>query len=446
MNITVFEYFFIVLLLLFYIKKDNKLIVSLIFAYVVLKLILVMQFFSVDFFSLSIWKTIFIFLLTLSFFFILSLVKDKRSEIYFLICIVWLGSLLIIISSNLLVVYLGLELQTFSLFILIAKNRFSIKSSESGLKYFILGSISSGFFLLSLTSLYGIFGSVDLNVLLSNNYFDYKFVSLFTILTLSLFFKLSLFPLHFWVPDVYEGSSSEIVGLLSTIPKISLLGLVLQLNISLEMLLLSGVGSIIIGSLGALNQNKLKRLIGYSGISHMGFVVLGLAIFSKIGLEISILYLFIYVINILGLIILLCSYSSNKNKFISDLAGLGLNNIFLGIVWSLIFLSIAGIPPLSGFLSKWWVILTIISYEYLFTSLVVIIFSAVAVGFYLRISKIIYFQPKSSFMVWSNILQSNKISFNVYFLLGIIFYFNLFLIINSAPLNNLINFSLITVF
>ena len=451
MNIYFNFWFFIILLfiglIIFSVKKESLNL----FAYIILTLftlILVLNInnFNIDFFLVDSWKIIFISLLTLSYFYILFILKDNREEIYFLVFMVWLGSLIVIISNHLLMVYLGLELQTFSLFVLIAKNRVSVKSSEAGLKYFVLGAISSGFFLIVMTTIYGIYGSLDLNYLVSFHNSDFMFLVIILVLVLSLFFKLSLFPLHFWIPDIYEGSASDILGVLATLPKISIMSLILQLNLPFEILMWCAIGSIIIGSFGGFNQTKIKRLLAYSGISHIGFTFLGVALLSKIGLEVSLLYFIIYIVTVLGLITLLINHKGGKDKFISELSGIGLKNTSIGVVWALLLLSIAGIPPLCGFLGKWWTIWTFVSHGHMFLGLVIVFASAIAVGYYLRVTKILYFQPKSSYVIWNNVLQGNKLSFTVSFFLGLIFYFNLFLILNPNFLTELINYNFIDLF
>ena len=399
---------------------------------------------NIDFLFKTDWKNLFIFLVTISYWVMLNLVKDKRDEIFFLIYLVWLGSILIILSNNLLIIYLSIELQTFSLFILISKNKLSIYSSEAGLKYFILGAISSGLLLISMTIIYGLYSNLNLNILNTIYYNDYNYIRLSIIISISLFFKISLFPLHFWIPDIYEGSSTEVLGILSTLPKISIICLLFQLNIPLEFLFWCSLGSIIIGSLGGLNQTKIKRLLGYSGISHIGFCTISLSFFSKMNLESSISYLIIYIVGMIGVIFLLQTIYFSKSKYISELSGIGNKNIVLGLLWSLLILSLAGIPPLSGFLGKWWVIWGVINLNYIISSLIIILFSAVSVSYYLRITKILFFQPKSSYIIWNQILKPNKKSNLNYLYLFIVFYFSIFLILNSSFLLNLVNYNIIS--
>ena len=186
--------------------------------------------------------------------------------------------------------------------------------------------------------------------------------------------------------------------LISTLPKISVLSIVLQLLGYSNFFVLCALISIIIGTIGALNQTKLKRLLAYSGISHMGFIMLGLGILSNQGYEASFIYLFIYVITMVGLFLLIRVTMFTKNYFLIELGGQNISNKIIAFSWGVFFLSIAGIPPLSGFISKWLILSTIIDYQYLFSAFIGILFSAIAAGYYLRILKINYFQKSASYL------------------------------------------------
>ena len=186
--------------------------------------------YKIDFFSFSNYKLYFSLLLLLSYIFIISINRDNSLDKNFLMLMVLLGSIILVTSENLILVYLALELQTFSLFILISGNRASIKSNEGGLKYFILGAISSGFYLISISLIYYITNGLSINHLNSLSNESYNYIWKY-ILLLSMFFKLSLFPLHFWIPDIYEASSNDIMALVGSLPKISVLGFIIQLNL-----------------------------------------------------------------------------------------------------------------------------------------------------------------------------------------------------------------------
>ena len=396
-------------------------------------------------FELNLWKIIFLILILISFFVIMELTQEKTFDVISLLILVLIGSVILILSDNLIILYLGLELQTFSIFILIAKNRNSIKGSEAGLKYFMLGAISSGFFLLSLVILF-LYG-LDLNLkyilLLKEDPIVYTSIILITV---SFCFKLSLFPFHFWIPDIYEGSSWDIVSLVATLPKISMICVLIQILSNSNIILVSSLLSIGIGTLGALNQTKIKRLLAYSGISHMGFIILGLTCISSQGSTIGSLYLIIYVLTMLSMFILIIN-GNYKSDYIIELGGIKLINNITAITFILLILSIAGIPPLSGFISKWYLIWVVMDSQFNISSFIIIIFSAIGIGYYLRIVKIIYFQKKSSYFLWKNILEIKETKTEIPpLVLGFTFYGTLLLIINFSFIIDLVTYHLANLF
>lgn len=412
---------------------------------IILTILLNLFFFSIEFIYLSKFKMIFINLINFVFIILLNLMENKNLEKILLFLLVWLGSLIIILSNHLLIIYLGLELQTFSSFILISKNRTSIKSSEAGLKYFILGALSSGIYLLGV---YFIFiNNLSLNI---NNIILFNdsniFLFGFLLITLSMIFKLALTPLHFWIPDIYEGSSWDVLSLLSTVPKISVILFLTQVFFhNYNLLWYCSLLSIFIGTIGAFNQTKLKRLLAYSGITHMGFIVLGLSISNSVGYEIFVIYLIIYILTTLTLFIIIFNSFVNMKGYIINLAGLQYKNKLMAITLVFVLLSMAGLPPLIGFMSKWFIIWNTICFNYIYVSVMLIIFSIIGIAYYLRISQIIYFKKDSSYFVWDSILNKNINSSkntNLIFLgLGLFFTFSF--IINPDPLILFINYSII---
>jgi len=335
----------------------------------------------------------------LSFMGVISNIKDYRFEVLSLNLLVLVGSLVVLLCDNLVILYLGLELQTFSMFILISKNKVFIKGAEAGLKYFILGALSSGLLLLGITFLF--INSIPLSIKEINiiGDFDIKSLNIAVLLIMtSLLFKLAIFPLHFWVPDIYEGSSWDVICLLATIPKISIISVVFQILGFSNFLIICSVLSIIIGTIGAVNQTKIRRLLAYSGITHMGFVLLSLSIIGLKTYEAGFIYLIIYMISLLGVFFVIYSTFTTEVQYIIELGGLNISSKILALTWGVLFLSIAGIPPLSGFISKWLLLLSVIEYKYLFCSLIAVLFSAIAAAYYLRIVKIIFFQKKASYM------------------------------------------------
>ena len=435
---------FIFIVLEFSDYKNNFIhlgVISLVF----LSIIINQGLWNSNLFEVNIWKGVFLILIFISFFVIVELLEEKTFDVNCLLILVFIGSVVLILSDNLLLLYLGLELQTFSIFILIAKNRNSIKSSEAGLKYFMLGAISSGFFLLSIVIvfLYGLDLNLKHLLLLKEDFIVYSSIVLITI---SFSFKLSLFPFHFWIPDIYEGSSWDIVSLVATLPKISMICVLVQILFNSSIILIFSLLSIGIGTLGALNQTKVKRLLGYSGISHMGFIILGLSSITNESLSIGGLYLVIYMLTMLSVFILIIN-GNFKNDYIIEMGGIKFTNNVLAITFILLILSIAGIPPLSGFISKWFLIWVIIDNQFNLSSFIVILFSAIGIGYYLRIVKIIYFQKKSSYFLWKNILEVKENKSEVsYLTLGFLFFFTLFLILNFSFVIDLLNHYLVNLF
>lgn len=434
-----------VLIVLEFSNYKNNFIHLIVISLILLSLILNKSLWESNLFEANIWKGVFLILLFISFFIILELIEEKTFDVICLLILVLLGSVVLILSDNLLLLYLGLELQTFSIFILIAKNRNSIKSSEAGLKYFMLGAISSGFFLLSIVIIF-LYG-LDLNLkhllLLKEDFVVYSSIILITI---SFCFKLSLFPFHFWIPDIYEGSSWDIVSLVATLPKISMICVLLQILFNSSILLMFSLLSIGIGTLGALNQTKVKRLLGYSGISHMGFIILGLSSINNESLSIGGLYLVIYMLTMLSVFILIIN-GNFKNDYIIEMGGIKFVNNILAITFILLILSIAGIPPLSGFISKWFLIWVVIDNQFNISSFIIILFSAIGIGYYLRIVKVVYFQKKSSYFLWKNILEIKESKSEVpHLILGFLFFLNLFLILNFSFLVDLLNHHMVNLF
>ncbi len=383
--------------------------------------------------SLNSWKYFIKLLLLVITFKIWILLEKRDINNSVLLLFVVIGSILLISSEHLLLIYLSLELQTFSLFVLIAKNRGSMLSTEAGLKYFILGAISSGIFLLGVSMIYGISLSMSLKDIAFITQDSFVLIVAQSLILISLLFKLTAVPFHMWAPDVYEGASTEVVALIATVPKISVLIVLMNLNFPSDLLLLAAVFSMIFGTLGALNQNKIKRLVAYSGISHMGFILLGIALFNVYGQEASFVYLLIYLFMVVATFAVIL-ISPMKNFLIVELSGVIKNNKAVGVTWVILLLSIGGIPPLAGFISKWLLLWTSLSNAFYVGSLIGILCSMVAGAYYLRIVKIVYFQKASNFMVWENLLGGEKaVDESLSLTLGVSIYLVLFLIINPNP-------------
>lgn len=401
------------------------------FIYIILSICILLGYYYINdtLLNIKIQDVWFLFILTCTYYLVLEVSKDSTKDVQFLKFLIWLGSSIIITSSHLILIYIGLELQTFSLFVLIAKNRGFIKSSEAGLKYFILGALSSGFFLISIITFYHLYHTLNLFNLFIIYNGEFSFYILMFILSLSLFFKLSLFPLHFWIPDIYEGSSADIISIIATLPKISVLAFVLKLNLPSSFLLYTGLLSIFIGCLGGLNQTKIKRLLAYSSIAHLGFTIVGLSLFGKVSIDLALIYFLIYIISSLGLLFLLIEYVNKEDVYIIEFSGLQFSSKWWSLFWLIFFLSLAGLPPLFGFIGKWWIITNLINVNYYIISIIIIILSCISIAFYLRIGKIIYFQKSSSYSIWYSALKPKKANYISFYIITCSIYISLFSII-----------------
>ena len=256
--------------------------------------------------------------------------------------------------------YLTLELQTLSLFILVALKRDSAYSTEAGLKFFVLGALSSGLFLLGCVLLYGLTGEVSIQGT-GNLWFPVPTEGGTTpvlgggveigriFITISLLFKLSAAPFHMWAPDVYEGAPTTTTALLATVPKMGVYSILVQIGPTTNVILICAAISIISGAIGALNQTRIKRLLAYSGIGHMGFILFGVAVGSFESIQASLIYMIIYII------MSICSFSlilGFNRGLLVEFSGISRNNPVIAMTLAVAFFSIAGIPPLAGFLSK----------------------------------------------------------------------------------------------
>ena len=359
----------------------------------------------------------------------LNLDKMNEGSWIILILIVALSSLLLVSSLNWLSIYLAMELQTLTLFILVAIKRDSAYSTEAGLKYFVLGAVSSGLFLFGCALLYGVTGEISIQGINSVLTADVGKI----LITVSLLFKLSVAPFHMWAPDVYEGAPTIITALLATVPKVAVFSILVQIGAVTNVVLVCALLSIVYGSVGALNQTKIKRLLAYSGIAHMGFTLFGVAIGSFESIQASLIYIIVYVIMSICSFSIILSLELRKDLII-EFSGLSRDNPVIALTLGLIFLSIAGIPPLTGFLSKWFILLAGVSSGYYLISIVVVISSVVAGVYYVRVVQIIYFPlglGDYSMLIWQKGLKKEKrIDFSKSVLIGFTFFMVLFLIIS----------------
>ena len=317
-----------------------------------------------------------------------------------------LGMMIMISSNDLIVFYMGLELQSLALYVLATFNRDQIKSSEAGLKYFVLSALSSGLLLYGCSLIYGFTGSTNFNIIatqMNSNEYAITFGIVFILVGLA--FKISAVPFHMWAPDVYEGSPTSVTLFFTMVPKIAALTVFIRflyipffnLIDQWQMILIFlSIASMIFGAIAAIGQTNLKRLIAYSSIGHVGYTLAGIATGSNDGIQNSVIYITIYILMNLGLFSCLLMMKRNNKYFedIEDLSGLSKNHPLLALSLLLILFSLAGIPPLAGFFAKFYIFKSVVEQSMYFLAIVGLLSTVVAAFYYLRIIKIMYFDKE----------------------------------------------------
>ncbi len=317
-----------------------------------------------------------------------------------------LGMMIMISSNDLIVFYMGLELQSLALYVLATFNRDQLNSSEAGLKYFVLSALSSGLLLYGCSLIYGFTGSTNFNLIATQlNTDDYMLTFGIVFILVGLAFKISAVPFHMWAPDVYEGSPTSVTLFFTMVPKIAALTVFIRflyvpfLNLIDQwqmILIFLSIASMLLGAIAAIGQKNLKRLIAYSSIGHIGYVLAGLATGSNEGIQSSIIYITIYVIMNLGLFSCLLMMRRNNEYYenIEDLSGLSKNHPLLSLSLLIILFSLAGIPPLAGFFAKLYIFKSVVEQSMYFLAIVGLLATVIAAFYYLRIIKIIYFDEE----------------------------------------------------
>ena len=341
-----------------------------------------------------------------------------------------LGMMVMISSNDLIVFYIGLELQSLALYVLASFNRDQLKSSESGLKYFVLSALSSGLLLYGCSLIYGFSGSTNFNSISDSmglNHYGVSFGIVFILVGLS--FKISAVPFHMWAPDVYEGSPTSVTLFFAIVPKIAALTVFIRflyvpfINMIDQwqpILIFLSIASMIFGAVAAIGQNNLKRLAAYSSIGHIGYVLAGLSAGSNGGIQSSIVYISIYFVMNLGLFSFLLMMKRNDQYFdtIEDLSGLSKNHPALSLCLLVILFSLAGIPPLAGFFAKFYVFKSVIEQSMYFLAIVGLLSTVIAAFYYLRIIKVIYFDiEKEKYDSDQNIFLKISLTFSTFLIL-----------------------------
>lgn len=323
-----------------------------------------------------------------------------------------IGMLLMASANDMIALYLSFELQSLALYIVAAINRDSLRSSEAGLKYFILGALGTGMMLYGISLVYGYTGSIDFNVIASALSGAERQVGVLfglVFILAGLVFKISAAPFHMWTPDVYEGAPTPVTAFFAVAPKVATMALILRLVMEAfepsaadwqQIIVFVSIASMAIGSFAAIGQRNFKRLMAYSSIGHMGFALVGLAANSESGVRGVIIYMLIYVAMTLGTFAFIIAMRRKEGQVetIGDLAGLSNTNPVMATILTILLFSLAGIPPLAGFWAKWYVFLAAINAELYALAVIGVLTSVVAAFYYLRIIKIMWFdEPVGGF-------------------------------------------------
>ena len=340
----------------------------------------------------------------------LKINKIDKIEYPILILASVLGMLLMISSYDLIVFYLGLELQSLCLYILASFKRDDERSSEAGLKYFVLSALATGLLLYGCSLIYGFTGSTNFEYISSNlNNVNTGAIFGIVFIIVGLAFKVSAVPFHMWTPDVYEGAPTSVTTFFALIPKIAALSIFIRfmyvpfmnmIDQWQSIIIFLSIASMVLGSVAAIGQSNIKRLMAYSSIGHIGYALAGIATGTNAGVQSSIIYLVIYIF--MNLAAFGCIFMMKRDNIflenISDLSGLSKNHPLLALSFLITLFSLAGIPPLAGFFAKFYVFMAVIESKMYALAIIGLLTTVVSAFYYLRIIKIIYFdKPKKSF-------------------------------------------------
>jgi NADH-quinone oxidoreductase subunit N len=330
--------------------------------------------------------------------------KLERFEYPVLVLMATLGMMLMISANNLLALYLGLELQSLALYVLAAYQRDSLRATEAGLKYFVLGSLASGMLLYGTSLIYGFAGSTGFDALAhavsQGAPIGVTVGMVFVIAALA--FKISAVPFHMWTPDVYEGAPTPVTAFFAVGPKIAAFALLVRVMVGpfgelthqwSQVVVFISLASMLIGAFGAIAQDNIKRLMAYSSIGHVGYALIGLAVGDQVGIRGVLIYLAIYLFMNVGTfaVILSMRQKGRLMEGIDDLAGMSKTHPMTAVALAIFMFSMAGIPPLAGFWGKLYVFMAAIDKGYIGLAVVGVLTSVVSAYYYLRIIKVMYF-------------------------------------------------------
>ncbi len=375
--------------------------------------------------------------------------KIDKFEYPIIVLIAILGMFFMVSANDLILFYLGLELQSLALYILASIDRDNLRSSESGIKYFILSALSSGLLLYGCSLMYGFTGSTNFELIgneLSKENTGAVFAMVFILVGLA--FKVSAVPFHMWTPDVYEGAPTSITSFFAVVPKVAGLAILIKFmqipfaNILFEwqtIMIFISISSMILGAIAAIIQKNIKRLLAYSSIGHIGYALAGVSTGSISGYESAIVYITIYVIMNIGAFS--CLYLMKKdNEYkenISDMSGISKKHPALAISFLIILFSLAGIPPLGGFFAKFYIFTSVLEQKMYTLAIIGLLTTVISAFYYLRIIKIIYFDDSViTFDKSKNIIAQISITLSCFILITFFLYPSILnKIVNSLFIN-----------
>jgi NADH-quinone oxidoreductase subunit N len=358
-----------------------------------------------------------------------------RADFYTLSLFALLGVMLLISANSLVMIYLGLEMTALSTYALVAFDRESKRGSEAAMKYFVLGSMASGMLLYGMSMIYGATGSMDLqqiSVAISNQDGDnVMLVFGLAFLVVGLAFKLGVVPFHMWIPDVYEGAPVAVTLFISSIPKMAGFAMAYRLLYTglgdlhgdwQQMLSILAILSIVLGNLAAIAQTNIKRMLAYSTISHMGFILMGLLPGTAEGFGASMYYVIVYSLmsaGAFGMVILLSARGVEAEQ-LDDFKGLNQRNSWYAAIMAMVMFSMAGVPVFVGFFAKWLVIKAALDAGLMWLAISAVVFSVVGAFYYLRVVKLMYFdEPVTGSTIDAPVDFRAAISLNGIMMLGL---------------------------
>jgi NADH-quinone oxidoreductase subunit N len=336
--------------------------------------------------------------------------KAWRFEYPILVSLAALGMMLMISANDLMSLYVGLELQSLALYVVAAFQRDTVRSTEAGVKYFVLGSVASGMLLFGASLVYGFCGGTAFvrisEALLTGKPTELGMVIGLVFVVAGLAFKISAVPFHMWTPDVYEGAPTPVTALFAVAPKIAAISLTVSVLMGpfkplfpqwQQLIIVASILSMALGAFAAIRQQNIKRLMAYSSISNVGYVLLGLASGSEKGIQSVVFYLSIYLVMTLGVfaVILMMKRRGIMVEEVADLAGLGRSHPMMALAMLLFMFSLAGIPPLAGFWGKLYIFIAAVEARLYVPAVLGVLASVVASYYYLRIVKVMYFDEST---------------------------------------------------